>query len=506
MIAISDSTGGLHNPNGHRRRRRRSRTRRETRHARRAPRRRADHERGAARCSTCDVLAPCALEQVIHAGNADQVQAPRSSARARTARRRPTADEILEDAGVLVLPDILANAGGVVVSYFEWVQGLQEYFWKEAEVNAKLNDIVTRAFNETWDDARARGTTHADGRLRARGPARRRGDRPRAASTRNERSRRPLRRHGLPPLRARARDGRGRAGRELASSSTEVDITGDPELEARYRELLPVVEIDGERAFVYHVPPEALRRALGAQTRRSRPACDFPRRRLSGAGRLVVRLLQARREERRVADRLTVGVAARLSRYLQVLTQAKKMGKDRISSQEISDYTNINATQIRRDLSGVRQVRQARRRLQHRLPPRRDPQDPPHPGPAQHRARRRGPARPGDRELADLRRARHQHRGRLRHRPGEGRPRASATSRSATTASLPEVVRDKNIIVGVLAVPADSAQEAADDLVDAGREDHLQLLRGAARRAGGRHRAHVEPGGRAAHALYFHLT
>src|SRR5919112_2816063 len=52
-----------------------------------------------------------------------------------------------------------------------------------------------------------------------------------------------------------------------------------------------------------------------------------------------------------VADRLTVGVAARLSRYLQVLTQAKKMGKERISSQEISDYTNINATQIRRDLS-----------------------------------------------------------------------------------------------------------------------------------------------------------
>ena len=48
----------------------------------------------------------------------------------------PTADEILEDKGVLILPDVLANAGGVVVSYFEWVQGLQEYFWKEAEVNA----------------------------------------------------------------------------------------------------------------------------------------------------------------------------------------------------------------------------------------------------------------------------------------------------------------------------------------------------------------------------------
>ena len=52
-----------------------------------------------------------------------------------------------------------------------------------------------------------------------------------------------------------------------------------------------------------------------------------------------------------MAERLTVGVAARLSRYLQVLTQAKKMGKERISSQEISEYTNINATQIRRDLS-----------------------------------------------------------------------------------------------------------------------------------------------------------
>jgi glutamate dehydrogenase (NAD(P)+) len=62
----------------------------------------------------------------------------------------PDADVILDDRGVLVLPDVLANAGGVVVSYFEWVQGLQEYFWKESEVNAKLNDIITRAFAETW--------------------------------------------------------------------------------------------------------------------------------------------------------------------------------------------------------------------------------------------------------------------------------------------------------------------------------------------------------------------
>ena len=53
-------------------------------------------------------------------------------------------------------PGVLANAGGVVVSYFEWVQGLQEYFWKEVEVNAKLNDIVSRAFDETWETAQKR--------------------------------------------------------------------------------------------------------------------------------------------------------------------------------------------------------------------------------------------------------------------------------------------------------------------------------------------------------------
>jgi glutamate dehydrogenase (NAD(P)+) len=69
----------------------------------------------------------------------------------------PAADEILEDRGVLILPDVLANAGGVVVSYFEWVQGLQEYFWKETEVNAKLNDIVTRAFQETWNTHESTG-------------------------------------------------------------------------------------------------------------------------------------------------------------------------------------------------------------------------------------------------------------------------------------------------------------------------------------------------------------
>jgi glutamate dehydrogenase (NAD(P)+) len=97
----------------------------------------------------CDVLAPCALEQVITGDNADRVKAGIVCEGA-NGPVTPEGDRILEDRGILILPDVLANAGGVVVSYFEWVQGLQEYFWKESEVNAKLNDIVTRAFAETW--------------------------------------------------------------------------------------------------------------------------------------------------------------------------------------------------------------------------------------------------------------------------------------------------------------------------------------------------------------------
>src|SRR5215212_6478451 len=104
----------------------------------------------------CDVLAPCALEQVIHEGNADKIKA-RIVLEGSNGPTTPAADETLYDAGVLVLPDILANAGGVVVSYFEWVQGLQEYFWKEEEVNQNLNDIVTRAFNDTWEMHERRG-------------------------------------------------------------------------------------------------------------------------------------------------------------------------------------------------------------------------------------------------------------------------------------------------------------------------------------------------------------
>jgi glutamate dehydrogenase (NAD(P)+) len=105
-----------------------------------------------------DVLAPCALEQVITESNADKVKAS-IIVEGANGPVTPAGDEILEQRGVMILPDILANAGGVIVSYFEWVQGLQEYFWKEAEVNAKLNDIITRAFNETWATYEAKGVS-----------------------------------------------------------------------------------------------------------------------------------------------------------------------------------------------------------------------------------------------------------------------------------------------------------------------------------------------------------
>jgi glutamate dehydrogenase (NAD(P)+) len=97
----------------------------------------------------CDVLAPCALEQTLTEQNAHRVQASIVLEGA-NGPTTPTADEILDAKGVLVVPDVLANAGGVVVSYFEWVQGLQEYFWTEEEVNERLHRIVTRAFDETW--------------------------------------------------------------------------------------------------------------------------------------------------------------------------------------------------------------------------------------------------------------------------------------------------------------------------------------------------------------------
>jgi glutamate dehydrogenase (NAD(P)+) len=97
----------------------------------------------------CDVLAPCAVGHVLTARNADRVAA-RYVVEGANGPTTPAADAILAQNGVLVIPDVLANAGGVVVSYFEWVQGLQQLFWREEEVDARLRDIVLRAFRETW--------------------------------------------------------------------------------------------------------------------------------------------------------------------------------------------------------------------------------------------------------------------------------------------------------------------------------------------------------------------
>jgi glutamate dehydrogenase (NAD(P)+) len=147
VVAVSDSRGGVYNPDG-------LDIAAAVEHKRSTPT--FDGFSGGDAVTNdelllldCDVLAPCALEQVITSENADRVKAA-VVAEGANGPVTPEADQILEERGVLVLPDVLANAGGVVVSYFEWVQGLQEYFWKESEVNAKLNDIVTRAFAETW--------------------------------------------------------------------------------------------------------------------------------------------------------------------------------------------------------------------------------------------------------------------------------------------------------------------------------------------------------------------
>jgi redox-sensing transcriptional repressor len=168
-----------------------------------------------------------------------------------------------------------------------------------------------------------------------------------------------------------------------------------------------------------------------------------------------------------VPDRLTVGVAARLSRYLQVLTQARKMGKERISSQEISDYTNINATQIRRDLSafgkfGKRGVGysvdgllgEIRRILRTQ---------------GQHNIALVGAGRLGEAIASSPIFAEHGiNIAAVFDTDPDKVGRRVGNVPVDDYGRLADAVREKNIVVGVLAVPGGSAQSAADDLVDAG--------------------------------------
>ena len=95
----------------------------------------------------CDVLAPCATENQITSENADRIKC-KILAEGANGPTTPKADQILHDKGIFVIPDILANAGGVTVSYFEWVQDRMGYFWQESEVNARLEDKMVASFNE----------------------------------------------------------------------------------------------------------------------------------------------------------------------------------------------------------------------------------------------------------------------------------------------------------------------------------------------------------------------
>ena len=223
---------------------------------------------------------------------------------------------------------------------------------------------------------------------------------------------------------------------------------------ARYLERIPVVEVDGEEAVRAAVDEAELRRYL-ARVQRAMSYRDV------AAGP------EAGEDARAGAERLSLGVAARLSRYLQVLTQARKMGKETISSQELSDYTHVNSTQIRRDLSGfgkfgkrgvgynvdslVSQIRKILRTSgQHNI--------------ALFGAGHLGTAIASSDIFAD-------HGFRIvaifdadpskvgndsRH------PRGAADRRPR------HVVEDEDIVVAVLAVPGAAAQALADELVDAG--------------------------------------
>jgi redox-sensing transcriptional repressor len=211
-------------------------------------------------------------------------------------------------------------------------------------------------------------------------------------------------------------------------------------------------------------------------------------------------------EGARVAEnRVTVGVAARLSRYLQVLTQAKKMGKERISSQEIADYTNINATQIRRDLSNFGKFG------------------------------KRGVGYSIDGLLGEIRkilRTQGQHNIALVGAGRLGQAIASSPifaehginiaaifdtddrklgkqygqSSVVDYRRLKDVVREKNIVVGVLAVPAEAAQHAADDLVDAGVRIIFNYTEALLETPGDVTVHTSNPAVELLHALYFHLT
>lgn len=104
----------------------------------------------------CDVLIPAAVGSQIREDNANRIKTTLIVEGA-NGPTTPEADQILRERGITMIPDILANGGGVVVSYFEWVQGLQYYFWRESEITARLQEIMVRAFKRVWGIAQKEG-------------------------------------------------------------------------------------------------------------------------------------------------------------------------------------------------------------------------------------------------------------------------------------------------------------------------------------------------------------
>jgi redox-sensing transcriptional repressor len=168
-----------------------------------------------------------------------------------------------------------------------------------------------------------------------------------------------------------------------------------------------------------------------------------------------------------LAERLTVGVAARLSRYLQVLTQARKMGKDRISSQEISEYTNINATQIRRDLSAF--GRFGKRGVGYRTEALLDEIRKILRTQGQHNIALVGAGRLGSAIASSPIFAEHGiHIAAIFDKDPEKVGERVGELQASSMDDIAQICRDRNIIVGVIAVPAGDAQDAADALIAAG--------------------------------------
>jgi glutamate dehydrogenase (NAD(P)+) len=112
-----------------------------------------DMDRNEAMFLECDVLIPAATENVIHSGNADKIRC-KILCEGANGPTTPLADEVLAEKGVFVIPDILANAGGVTVSYFEWVQDRQGFFWNEQMVNERLKEIMDDSFDSIVDYAK----------------------------------------------------------------------------------------------------------------------------------------------------------------------------------------------------------------------------------------------------------------------------------------------------------------------------------------------------------------